>query len=56
MAQEAEELDRMARRGGIEAQAACGAVGQILEVPLAGQPDQTVGRDLRIFLSKAARA
>jgi phage terminase large subunit-like protein len=46
MAQEAEELDRMARRGGIEAQAACGAVGEILEIALTGQTDEAVGEDL----------
>jgi hypothetical protein len=48
VAKKPEELESMARRGGIEAQAACGAVGQILEMALAGQTDETVGEHLSL--------
>jgi hypothetical protein len=46
VAQEAEEVDGMARRGGIDAKPACAAAGQILEMARAGQPDEMVGEDL----------
>jgi len=45
MAEEAEELDRVARRGGIETKPACGAAGQILEMTFAGETHQAVGEN-----------
>ena len=46
VAQEAEELDRVARRGDVEPEpSGCGR-GQVLEMTLAGQTDEAVGEDL----------
>ena len=46
VAQEAEELDRVARRRAIEPEpSGCGR-GQVLEMTLAGETDQAVGEDL----------
>ena len=45
VAQEAEEVDRVPGRREIEAQAAPGAAGEIVEMALAGQADQAVGED-----------
>jgi hypothetical protein len=45
MAQEAEERDRMTRRGDIEPEASRCGRAQVLEMARAGQPDQAVGED-----------
>jgi hypothetical protein len=46
MSQEAEKVDRMARRREVEAQSSTGAVCQVVEMALAGETDQVARRDL----------
>jgi hypothetical protein len=44
MAEKAEELERVARRGDVEPEPSSGGRRQILEMALAGQADQAVVR------------
>ena len=53
--QEAEEVDRVAGRREVEAQAAPSGRGEIVEMALAGQADQAVGRQDRAFGDRLSR-